>query len=187
MSDFPIPPVDKDEANYAHCQVSEVFPIPAEEFFAWYMAEKPENFMKGTLLVSPVTGVEPLSEEPFGPTGTTRLFHFKDGTIAREVVLSNKFPKEYSYQPYGYDNPICHLSDYAKATMSVEPHAEGCRVVWDYAFHAKNKYALQVVKIFVSLDWKRNLENALGIIKNHFEIHGTSKHMDETKHLKKAA
>ena len=187
MTDISAPEIDPDETNYAHCQVTEMLPVRADTFFDWFLNEKPENFMRGTLLVSPITGVEPLSAEPFGTPGTSRLFHFKDGTIAREVVLSSDFPREFTYQPYGYDNPICFLSDYAKATMRAEPAGDGTLITWDYAFHAKNKIALLPVKLFVSLDWKRNLKNALGIIKSHLEMHGTSKVMEEVVDTAKAA
>ncbi len=181
------PEIDLDESNYAHCQVIETLPIPADTFFDWYMDEPPENFMVGTLIVAPITGTEPISAEPYGKPGTSRLFHFKDGTVARERILTMDMPREYFYQPYGYDNPIHFLSDHAKSTMRAEPDGENTRIVWDYAFHAKNKVALPFVKLFVSLDWKRNLMNGLKIIKAHLEAHGTSKRIHEVNYLKKAS
>ncbi len=188
MPNFPIPEIDPDESNYAHCQVTEILPIAADTFFDWYMAEQPENFMRGTMLVSPMVGVEQLSAEPFGAPGTTRLFHFKDGTVAREIVLASDFPRKYSYQPYGYDNPIHFLSDHAKATMRADPNSDGTTLVtWDYAFHAKNKFALPPVGLFVSLDWKRNLANALKVIKAHLEVYGTSRQMGEVSDLEQVA
>jgi len=174
MSDVIVPDLDSDFSNYAHCQVSETLPIAPDSFFDWFMNEPPENLMLGTLLVSPMTGTEPLSEEGFGAPGTKRMFHFKDGTIAREVMLETDLPKRISYQPYGYNNPICFLSDHAKASMRVDPHKDGALITWDYAFHAKNKFALQLVKLFVSLDWKRNLRNALKVMKSKLEDMGVS-------------
>lgn len=187
MPDFPAPDIDPDESNYAHCQVSEELSVPADAFFDWYMKEPIENFMLGTLVVSPVTGVEPLSDKPFGEVGSARLIHFKDGTIARERVLTNDLPRQYSYQPYGYNNPMHLLADYAKATMRIEPHGEGSRVIWDYAFHAKNKAALPLVKLFVKLDWNRNLTGALKIIKHHLEHHGPTVHIHAVAEGKAAA
>ncbi|MEE9315086.1 MAG: SRPBCC family protein [Rhizobiaceae bacterium] len=181
------PDLDPDDSNYAHCQVIETLPIPADSFFDWYMDEPPENFMMGTLVVSPITGTEPISKEPYGKPGTSRLFNFKDGTVARERIISMDMPREYFYQPYGYDNPIHLLSDYAKSTMRAEPDGENTRIVWDYAFHAKNKVALQVVRLFVSFDWKRNLQNGLTVIKAHLEEHGTSKRIHEVIARDKAA
>ncbi len=187
MPNIPVPTIDPDESNYAHCRVVETLPIAADSFFEWFMAEKPENLMRGTVLVSPVIRTEKLTAEPFGAPGTSRMFYFKDGTIAREVILSSDFPREYSYQPYGYDNPIHILSDYAKATMRAEPEGDRTRVIWDYAFHAKNKYALQPVKLFVSFDWKRNLTNALKVMKAHLEVHGASKQIDDVSDLNQVA
>jgi hypothetical protein len=43
------------------------------------------------------------------------------------------------------------------------------------------------VKLFVTLDWKRNLMNGLKIIKAHLEVHGTSKRIHEVNDLKKAS
>lgn len=179
MPNFPAPELDLDESNYAHCQVTETLSIPAEDFFDWYMKEPIENFMLGTLVVSPVTRVEPLTDIPFGEPGSARLIHFKDRTVARERVLTNDLPKQYSYQPYGYNNPMHLLADYAKATMRIEPYGDGSRIVWDYAFHAKNKAVLPLVKLFVKLDWTRNLKGGLKVIKDHLDANGTSVHIHD--------
>ena len=187
MLHSPAPDLDPDDTNYAHCQVIETLPIPADSFFEWYMGEPPENFMMGTIVVPPIIGTEPLSKEPYGNAGTSRIFHFKDGTVAAERIISMDMPREYFYQPYAYDNPIHFLSDHAKSTMRAEPDGENTKIIWDYAFHAKNKYALPLVKLFVSLDWKRNLTNGLKVIKAHLEVHGTSKRIHEVSDLKKAA
>jgi hypothetical protein len=181
------PEVDLDDANYAHCQVTETFQIHPDQFLKWLLNEPLENFMLGTMVVSPIVGTELLSEEAYGAAGTSRLIHFKDKTIAKERVLSENFPESYSYQAYGYNNPIRFLADYAKAAMRVEADGENTRLIWDYAFHSKNKAALSVVKLFVSLDWKRNMTNALAIVKAHLEEHGPSVHIHEVSDLKKAA
>ncbi len=181
------PDLDLNEANYAHCQVTEILPIPANEFFDWYMKEPPESFMLGTLVVPPIVSTEVISKEKFGTVGSARFFKFKDGTVAYEEVLSANFPEKYSYLPYGYDNPIHFLSDHAKSTMRVEADGENTRVIWDYAFHAKNKFTLPLVKLFVSLDWKRYLTNGLTVIRSHLETHGTSKQIHEVVEFEKAA
>jgi len=181
MSNPIAPQMDLDEGNYAHCQVSEYLPIAPDRFFDWYISEPIENFMLGTLIVPPITGTRVLTEGPFGGAGSARHISFKDGTIAYEKVISTDYPRAYSYQPYAYNNPVRLLSDYAKATMSVQPEGDGARVVWDYAFHARNKMALPAVKLFVKLDWARNLSNGLKIIRAHLEQHGVSRRIDEVR------
>jgi len=187
LTEIIAPDIDLDEANYAHCQVVEILPIKAEDFFKWYMIEPPENFMRGTLVVSPVTGTGPLPGPDYGVEGSARTFSFKDGTVASERILSTNLPHEYFYQPYAYNNPMCMLADYAKSTMRSIPEGDNARIVWDYAFHARNKLALPFVKMFVSLDWKRNMANGLKIIKAHLAEHGTTKSIHEVENLNKAA
>lgn len=181
MTDPIAPALDPDDSNYAHCRVIERLPIPADQFFDWYIAEPIENFMLGTFFVSPIIGTRVITEGPFGSKGTARHISFKDGTVAYERVTETNYPHGYSYQPYAYDNPIRLFSDYAKATMTAEPDGDGCRIVWDYAFHAKNKAALQVVKLFVKLDWARNLANGLKVIRAHMEKHGVSRSIRDDK------
>ncbi|QDZ02060.1 hypothetical protein FQ775_17660 [Nitratireductor mangrovi] len=179
MSDVVVPALDPDESNYAHCQVVDVLPIRAERFFDWYIDEPIENFMLGTPFVSPVLGCEPLPGDPYGVPGSERLIKFKDGTVARERILSTDFPNSYFYMPYAYDNPIRLFSDHAKGRMTALPEGDNARIVWDYAFHARNRLALNVVKLFVALDWKRNMANGLKVIKAHLAEHGPEKRIHE--------
>ena len=187
MAALTAPALDPDETNYAHCQVTSVVPVKADDFFDWYMSEPIENFMLGTAFVSPIIGTALLSGTGFRQPGDQRRIHFKDGTVASEVIRSTDFPRSYSFQPYAYDNPIRFFSDYAKATMTALPESDEAKIVWDYAFHAKNKPSLQVVRLFVALDWKRNLQNALGVIQAHLAAHGTSRHIHEAGLAAKAA
>jgi len=175
-----VPSQDPNEENYAHCQVTALMPIEADRFFDWYMDEPIENFMRGTTFVAPIIGTALLSGTTYRNAGDQRRIHFKDGTVASELILSTDFPRSYSYQPYAYDNPIRLFSDYAKSTMAAVSEGPQTKIVWDYAFHARNKAALQVVKLFVALDWKRNLQNALAVIEKHLAEHGPSKHIHET-------
>lgn len=178
--DHPIAPqLDSDESNYATCQVSEVMPVAWDAFFDWYMAEPIENFMRGTLIVPPITGTQLVGCDRFLEPGSTRRIAFRDGTIAWETVLSTDFPRSYSYMPYAYTNPMRLFSDHAKATMTVAPEGESARVIWDYAFHARSKAVLPVVKLFVTLDWKRNLSKGLAVIKAHLAEHGTQRRIDQ--------
>jgi hypothetical protein len=177
---YPVAPeIDPDEKSYAHCRVEETLPIKATTFFDWYLNEPIQNFMIGTIIVSPVSGVKALPDQVYGVPGHSRLIEFKDGTIAYERVLSSDFPREYSYQPYAFTNPVRLISDHAKATMRAVPEGEHTRIVWDYAFHARHKLFVPFLKLFVSLDWARNLRNGLKVIKKHIEVHGTSKRIDE--------
>ena len=64
--------------------------------------------------------------------------------------------------------------------MQALPEDGKTRIVWDYAFHARNGIALPVLKLFVTLDWKRNLANGLSVLKKHLETHGTDKRIHET-------
>lgn len=181
MSDPIAPDLDPKNGNYAHCKVIEHLPIPADQFFTWFIAEPIENFMKGTLVVPPITGTRNITEGKFGGAGSARHITFKDGTVAYERVIATDYPRSYSYQPYAYNNPIRLLSDYAKATMTAEPNGDGTRIVWDYAFHARNRLALPLVKLFVKLDWSRNLANGLKVIRAHLEKHGTARQIHEVK------
>lgn len=182
MAHLSAPALDPDERNYAHCQVSAIMPVAAETFFDWYMREPIENFMLGTALVAPITGTALIAGSTYLVEGDERRIHFRDGTVARERILATDFPRSYSYLPYAYDNPIRLVSDYAKATMTALPANDGeARIVWDYAFHAKNRAALQVVRLFVALDWKRNLQNGLDVIQRHLAEHGTARRIDEAR------
>lgn len=182
-----VPVLDTDESNYAHCQVTERVPVSADQFFAWYMKQPIEAFMLGTAFVSPIIGTEPLEGPAFGAIGSRRKIFFKDGTVASEAITSADFPRAYSYLPYAYNNPIRLFSDYAKATMSVVPDGDQTLIVWDYAFHARNRMGLQVVKLFVKLDWARNLGNALKVIRKHLETHGANADMTPALSFKIAA
>jgi hypothetical protein len=173
------PDIDPDESTYAHCRVEETLPIKAETFFDWYMQEPISNFMIGTLIVSPVTGVKSVPGQIFGEPGGNRIVEFKDGTIAYERVLTSDFPRQYFYQPYAFTNPVRLISDHAKATMKAVPEGDHTRIVWDYAFHARHKMFVPILRFFVSMDWARNMRNGLKVIKKHIEVHGTSKHIHE--------
>lgn len=187
MNQTTAPELDPDESNYAHCRVVEVLPIEADKFFEWYLQEPIENFMHGTLMVSPVSGTQPLPGDAYGVPGSERLITFKDGTVARERIISMDLPRSYFYMPYAYTNPMRLFSDHAKATMASVPEGDNARIVWDYAFHARNKASLQVVKLFVSFDWRRNMANGLKVIKAHLEKHGPTKRIHEVADLAEAA
>ena len=181
------PDLDPNESNYAHCRVEEIMPIPADTFFDWYIGEPIENFMLGTLIVPPIVGTKTMTESPFGAPGSDRLIHFKDRTVARERVLTSDYPRSYSYQPYAYTNPMRLFSDHAKATMTAVPEGEHARIVWDYAFHARSTMALPIVRLFVQMDWKRNLAGGLKVIRAHLEQHGTSRRIHEVRPSRQAA
>ncbi|MEE9375707.1 MAG: SRPBCC family protein [Rhizobiaceae bacterium] len=187
MSNTEAPLLDSNDANYAHCCCEIIIDLKAQDFFDWYMHEPIENFMHGTLIVPPITGTEPLPGPKWGKQGAARKITFKDGTVASEKILSLNLPLEYHYQPWAYNNPVRLLSDYAKSTMRAEPMGDKTRIVWDYSFHARNMVALQPLKLFMMLDWKRNLENGLKVLKAHLEEHGTCKRIHETIAMKKAA
>ncbi len=173
------PDIDPDESNYAHCRVEETLPIKADTFFDWYLNEPIPNFMIGTLIVSPVSGVSALPGQTYGVPGHSRIIEFKDGTIAYERILTSDFPRQYFYQPYAFTNPVRLISDHAKATMKAVQEGDHTRIVWDYAFHARHKLFVPFLKLFVSLDWARNMRNGLKVIKKHMDVHGTSKHIHE--------
>jgi hypothetical protein len=173
------PDIDPNDKNYAHCRVEEILPVKAEAFFDWYMKEPIKNFMRGTLIVSPVTGEKALPNQTYGVIGHSRFIEFKDRTSAYERVLSTDFPRAYSYQPYAFTNPVRLISDHAKATMTAVPEGDHTRIIWDYAFHARHWMFLPLLRGFVSLDWKRYLKNGLNVIKAHLAVHGVDKRIDE--------
>ena len=168
-----------EDALYARCRLEEVIDLPADTFFDWYMHEPIENFMLGTLVVPPITGTELLAGPEWGEPGAARKIHFKDGTTALERILETDLPNGYSYQPWAYTSPVRLLSDYAVSEMRALPEDGKTRIVWDYAFHARNGIALPVLKLFVKLDWKRNLAGGLKVLKTHLETHGTVKQIHD--------
>lgn len=187
MSTTLAPVPETGDSSYAQCCVEELIAIPAETFFDWYMHEPIENFMLGTLMVPPITGTEALPGPEWGQAGAVRKIFFKDGTTALERILETDFPRSYSYQPWAYTNPVKLLSDYAVSTMSAVPEDGNTRIVWDYGFHARNSLALPLLKMFVSLDWKRNLAGGLRVLKQHLETHGTARRIHEMAQEKSAA
>lgn len=170
---------DPADNGYATCRVEDVIAVPADSFFDWYMFEPIENFMLGTLIVPPITGTEPIDGPAWGEPGAARKIFFKDGTSSLERILSTDLPRSYSYQPWAYTSPVRFLSDHAVSTMSALPEGDATRIVWDYGFHPKNALAKPLLQGFVSLDWKRNLQNGLNVIKQHLEAHGTAKRIHE--------
>ena len=176
----PAPEPDRDRSTYANVRVEEVIDVPADDFMAWYMFEPIENFMLGTLVVPPITGTEPLEGPAWGQPGSARKIFFRDGTISLERILSTDLPRGYSYQPWAYTNPVRLLSDHAVSTMRAEHEGAKTRIVWDYGFHARSRAAKPLLQLFVNLDWKRNLQGGLRVLKTHLEIHGTAKRIHET-------
>lgn len=179
MSAFTPAPHPADDNNYATCRVEAVIGIRADAFFDWYMHEPIENFMLGTLMVPRITRTEPLPGPAWGEPGAARKIWFKDGTTSLERILSTDLPRSYSYQPWAYTNPVKLISDYATSTMAAVPEGDQCRIVWDYGFHAKYSWARPMLRAFVHLDWKRNLEGGLKVIKAHLETHGTARRIHE--------
>ncbi|MGB6118788.1 MAG: SRPBCC family protein [Mesorhizobium sp.] len=163
------PEIDPVEINYAHCQVTEYLPIKADDFFDWYLSQPMENFMPGSLIVPAIATTDNVGAHSYGSVGSTRRIKFKNGKTAYERVFYTNFPRSYSYQPYAYMIPISLFSDYAKATMTVLPEGDGCKVVWDYAFHARNSLSLNFVRLFVKLEWTRYLSSALELMRNRLE------------------
>jgi len=168
------PKVDTNESNYAHCRVEEVIDMQATDFFEWYLRQRLENFMKGTMVVPPITGSEALEGPQWGEVDSARKIFFKDGTEALERIIATDFPNGYEYQPWAYTSPVRLLSDFATSNMRAVQDGDQTRIIWDYAFHSKSALALPVLKLFVMLDWKRNLTGGLKIIKQHIEAHGTA-------------
>ncbi len=180
------PETDSNSATYACVRVEETIDVPADEFMGWYMFEPIENFMLGTIVVPPITGTEPLPGPAWGEPGAARRIFFRDGTVSLERILSTDFPRGYSYQPWAYTNPVRLLSDHAVSTMRAEPEGAMTRIVWDYGFHARSRMARPLLQLFVSLDWKRNLQGALRALKMHLEVHGTAKRIHEIARLRAA-
>lgn len=179
LNNTPAPEPAKD--GYATCRVEILIDIPAEKFFDWYIGEPVENFMLGSVMVPAIVATRPLPGPAWGEPGAARQFTFKDGTVASERILSTDFPRSYSYQPWAYDNPVRLLSDYATSTMSALPEGGKTRIVWDYGFHARQGWMVPLLQAFVSLDWSRNLNNGLKVLKSHLETHGTSLHIHEVR------
>jgi hypothetical protein len=179
MTFTPAPELAKD--GYATCTVETVIDIPADTFFDWYLFEPVESFMVGSVMVPAIIATQPLESPAWPQPGSTRKYTFKDGTVALEHIVSTNLPRSYSYQAWAYDNPVRFLSDHAKATMSALPEGNKTRVVWEYGFHARQSWMVPLLQIFVSLDWTRNLNNGLKVLKSHLETHGTSHHIDDVK------
>ncbi len=175
----PAPEPDRNSAAYAWVRVEETIDVPADEFMGWYMFEPIENFMLGTIVVPPITGTEPLPGPAWGMPGAGRRIFFRDGTVSLERMLSTDLPRGYSYQPWAYTNPVRLLSDHAVSTMRAEAAGTMTRIVWDYGFHARSRMARPLLQLFVNLDWKRNLQGALRVLKTHLEVHGTGKRIHE--------
>ncbi len=171
----PAPEPQEADNLYASTTVETVIDIQPEDFFAWYLHEPIENFMLGTLIVPPITSTEPLAGPAWGEAGSSRKIFFKDGTTSLERILSTDLPHSYRYQPWAYTNPVRLLSDYAVASVRVEPAGGKTRVVWDYGFHARNRLAKPFLQLIVTFDWRRNLANGLQVVKKHLENHGPSK------------
>lgn len=160
------PELDPDNSNYAHCQLVDILPIPADKFLDWFLAVPLEDYMLGSMIVPVITGTRPLSEKPYGTAGTSRIIDFRDKSECRECIISTDFPNSYFYQPYGFTSPLRFLSDHAKSTMHCEAvDKDTTRIVWDYAFHARNKIALQLIRIFVKVDWMRYMKGAIDTLK----------------------
>lgn len=176
---LPPPDPETNAAAYASVRVEETIDLSADDFMDWYMFEPIENFMLGTIVVPPITGTEPLPGPPWGMPGSARRIFFRDGTVSLERILTTDLPRGYSYQPWAYTNPVRLLSDYAISTMRAEPHDGKTRIVWDYGFHPRSRMARPLLQLFVSLDWKRNLQGALRVLKMHLEIHGTTRRIHE--------
>lgn len=181
MDNTTAPELSKDLTSFARCEVDILIDIKAKDFFRWYVDEPIENFMLGTLSVSPIICTEMLDGPKWGKVGSARKIFFKDKSTALEKILKTDFPHGYEYQPWAFTNPVRFLSDYALATMKVEDVNGKARVIWNYGFHAKNSVALPLLNLFVRLDWRRNMTNALGLLKEHLETHGTGKRMHEIK------
>jgi hypothetical protein len=173
----PAPALD----GYATCKAECMVNIPADQFFDWYMLEPLENFMLGTLIVPPIIATMACPGPAWGRAGSARKIFFKDGTVALERILTTNLPHSYFYQPWAYTNPVRLMSDYATSTMSVIDEGGKTRIVWDYGFHARYAVLKPFLQAFVSLDWKRNLQNGLKIIKAHLDVHGTSKRIHEVQ------
>ncbi len=187
MNPHDAPDIDADGSNYAHCSVSILIDIKPAEFFEWYTAQRLEDFLLGTLVVPPITHTEMLEGPDWGAKDSARKIFFKDGTVALERITATDYPNSYEYQPWAYTSPVRFLSDYAKArTRALEENGQ-TRIVWDYAFHCKGSWALPLLKLFVQLDWKRNMTRAMDVIQSHLADHGTALHLNDAKVLKDAA
>lgn len=165
--------------GYATCRVECVVDIAADTFFDWYLFEPIENFMHGTMIVAPITGTQMMDGPAWPETGSVRGISFKDGTTALERITSMNLPRSYCYQPWAFTNPIRLLSNYATATMSALPENGKTRIVWDYGFHPRSPIMRPLLQAIVSLDWKRNLQNGLDVLKAHLDVHGTAKRIHE--------
>ncbi len=177
-NDFtPAPEPAKD--GYASCRAETFINMPAAGFLDWYLYEPIENFMFATMIVPAITHCEPLPGPAWGETNSARKIFFKDGTTALERILSLNLPHSYSYQSWAYTSPVKLMSDHAVATMTALSENGGTRIVWDYGFHARHPMLKPAVQGFVSLNWKRHLENGLGVLKRHLETHGTAKRIHD--------
>lgn len=179
MIDRGAPALTLDDGLYAPCRAEIEINMEAKRFFDWYMNEPVENYMLRTLLVPSLTGFEMLEGPDWGKKDSARKLFFTDGTICLERILEEDFPRSYSYQPWAYDNPVSLISNHAHSTMRAED-VDGCtRIVWDYAFHAKNRICLPPLKLFMAGNWRPHLEAALARMRDHLETAGPDVHMHE--------
>ena len=147
---------------------------PITRVFNYISAE--ESLTKFLKKYGPIHAVErhETHKGPWTAPGAYRTLYFESGDTLREELLIFEPFTYFAYSISEFSNVTKHLSDIAYGQFKFEATENKTHVTWIYSFKPKNFFAAIPLSIFMSLYFKKYMEQGLQISKSDIESSKTN-------------
>ncbi|MEO6453911.1 MAG: SRPBCC family protein [Ginsengibacter sp.] len=142
---------------------------PIHKVFNYISAEKSlTKFLKKYGPIHAVKSAE-MHKGPWSVPGAYRTLHFESGDTLREELLIFQPYTYFAYSISEFSNVTKHLSDIAYGQFSFKTKEDKTHVTWIYSFKPKNFFTRILLSIFMSLYFKKYMQQGLQLSKKDIE------------------
>ena len=140
-----------------------------DKVFSYISAE--ESLTKFLKRYGPIHAVQraEMHKGPWSIPGAYRTLYFETGDTLREDLLIFQPFTYFAYSISEFSNSTKYLTDIAYGQFAFEPRGDKTLVAWTYSFKPKNFFTSVLISIFMSLYFKKYMEQGLKISKKDIE------------------
>lgn len=123
-------------------------------------SEKLSEWLKKSPPIPGAQSVEVI-DGPYNRVGAKRIVNFEGGDSAQEELVSFHPHSNYAYRISSFSNFLGKLSDAAYGQIWFDQIENQTRITWEYYFTYKSIFARIVLSLFLSLGYKKFMQNSL--------------------------